>query len=216
MMNPEVAVAIANESGMEPPSGTTVTARGTATGRAERRTEREKESHVRERAMATIAPGTDATPAGHPHHANPATVTLGQHTHGVTAAAPNRPLLAPPANQWAIRPTLPYMRLTDNPDGIGPPPAAPRTAFNPYHGRPTTVNLDQGLVPARRHRRDSVCSSNAQIRIHWVYLSHLVTSLEFVMMQVHQEGVDGEMINLTAAFAITLLALPIVFFLFWG
>jgi hypothetical protein len=36
------------------------------------------------------------------------------------------------------------------------------------------------------------------------------------MMQVHQEGVDGEMIDLTAAFAITLLALPIVFFLFWG
>jgi hypothetical protein len=115
MMNPEVAVAIANESGMEPPSGATVTARGTATGRAERRTEREKESHVRERAMATIAAGIDATLAGNPHHANPATVTLGQHTHGVTAAAPNRPLLAPPANQWAIRPTLPYVRPTDNP-----------------------------------------------------------------------------------------------------
>jgi hypothetical protein len=67
-----------------------VTPRGTATGLPERRTERERENHVRERAMATIAPGADATLAGSLQHVNPATVTLGQHTHGVTAAAPNR------------------------------------------------------------------------------------------------------------------------------
>jgi hypothetical protein len=49
--------------------------------------------------------------------------------------------LAPPTPnlpQWgANRPTLLYVRPgVDNPDGIGPPPPAPRTAFNPFHGRP--------------------------------------------------------------------------------
>jgi hypothetical protein len=98
-MNPELSVTIVNESGVEPPSGVTVTARGTVTGRAARRTERERESHVRERASVPIATGIDATLAARnyrsPHHASPATMTPGHHTHRVTAAAPNRPLLAP-------------------------------------------------------------------------------------------------------------------------
>jgi hypothetical protein len=163
-MNPEFAVAIANESGVEPPSGVTITAGGTVTGQAEWRTERERERHVWERAFATIAAGTDATQAARNyrslHHANAATTTPGHHTHRVTTAAPNRPLPAPPANQWANRPTLPYVRPTDNSDGLGPPPAAPRTAFNLYHGQQTTVNLDQGFSPAR----DSVCSSKGRKR----------------------------------------------------
>ena len=150
-MHPEVVVA--DEAHEIPPPGMTMTAGGT---RAERRAERDRERHMRERALATIAAGAEATQAArvaafrNAHNANSPTATLGHHTPRATATAANRPLLAPPGHPWPNRPTLPYVRPTDNPDSIGRPPPAPRGAFNPYYARPPNVNLDRGMSPARR------------------------------------------------------------------
>ena len=111
---------------------------------------------MRERALATIAAGAEATQAArvaafrNAHNTNPVTASLSHHTARATATAANRPLLAPPVQPWANRPTLSYVRPADNPDNVGPPPPAPRTGFNAYHGRQPAVNLDRGISPARR------------------------------------------------------------------
>jgi hypothetical protein len=145
--NPEVAVA--GQTGVEPLSG--LTAGGTITGRVERRAERERERHARER--ATIAAGAEATPAvrggafRNTHNAGITATVLGHPTPRATATGANRPLLAPPAQPWENRSAL---RPIDISDTIGPPPAAPRTTFNPYQGRSVTVNIDGGHSPARR------------------------------------------------------------------
>jgi len=147
--NPEVVVA--SETGETPSTGVTMTAGGTVTARAERRAERERERHTRERALATIAAGAEATQAARvAAFRNAHNPSLSHHTARATATAANRPLLAPPVQSWANRPTSSYVRPTDNPDNIEPPPPAPRTGFNAYHGRPPTVNLDQGISPRRR------------------------------------------------------------------
>jgi MYND finger len=154
LANPEVTVA--GESGVEPPSGVMMTAGGTVTGRVERRAERERERQARERALVTIATGADTTQTARggafrsSHNPNTATTTLGHQTPRATATGANRPLLAPPVQPWANRSALPYLRSADTPDGIGPPPAAPRTVFNPYQGRSPTVNVDAGHSPGRR------------------------------------------------------------------
>jgi hypothetical protein len=142
--NPEVTVA--GESGIEPLSGVTMTTGGTVTGRVERRAERERERQARERALAAIAAGVDATQTArggafrNPHNAN-TTATVHQ-TPRATATGANRPLLAPPVQPWASRSALPHFRPIDTPDGIGSPPAASRTVFNPYQGRSPAVNVD--------------------------------------------------------------------------
>jgi hypothetical protein len=126
--NPEVAVA--GDSSEKLPSSVTVTTGGTVTGQAERRAERERGKHARERALATVAAEVEVTQAVrvaafcNAHNSNAVTTTQG-HTPRATGMAANQPLLAPPAQPWANRPTMLYARPTDTPDSIGPPPAAP-------------------------------------------------------------------------------------------
>ena len=118
------------------------------TGRVERRTEREWERQVRERALATIATGADSTQTARGgtfrnlNNVNTTATALVHQTPRATTTGANRPLLAPPVQPWANRSALPHVRPMDTPDGIGSPPAASRTAFNPYQGRSPAVNID--------------------------------------------------------------------------
>lgn len=79
--NPEVAVA--GDSSEEPPSGVTMTTGGTVTAQVERSAEPERERHVRERALATIAAGVEVTQAvrvaafRNAHNANAVTTPQG-------------------------------------------------------------------------------------------------------------------------------------------
>ena len=158
MSNPDIAVA--GDPGEDPPSSVAMTAGGTVTGRAERRAERERERHARERAVATIAAGAEVAQAVRAaafrnRDANTTTAHLA-HTSRATATGANRPLLAPPVQPWANRATTAYVRSNDTADGVGPPPAAPRTTFNPYHGRTPAVNGDRGFNPPTRRRAETM------------------------------------------------------------
>jgi len=88
-MNPEVAIA--NESGVEPPSGTTITAGGIVTAWAEWRTEWQRE---RERVLLGCKNLLKSSSC-YSHHCN-----SGHHPHMVTAAPPTRPK----QNQSAMSP----------------------------------------------------------------------------------------------------------------
>lgn len=151
--NPDIAV----DGEIPTAANLTVAAGGPVTGRAERRAERERERHSRERALAIIAAGSDVAQAAritafrntHNNVINPASpATTIPFRAGGTAA--NRPLLAPPppppptVSQWANinrppPPTLPQY-LRDDPDSIGPPPPAPGVSFNPYHRRQSPMS----------------------------------------------------------------------------
>jgi hypothetical protein len=102
----------------------TLTGGDTVTGRLERRAKRER--HVRDQAMAAIADGAEAA-----RSLRAEAVSRGgfPDVEAARAALANRPLFAPPVQQWANRSA--YARPAD---AVEPSPAtaAPRTAMSAY------------------------------------------------------------------------------------
>jgi hypothetical protein len=136
------------------------TSGGTVTGRAERR---ERERHVRDRALATIAAGAGAEAArsrGVSRGLPPPSGGLPD-VAAARAAMANRPLLAPPIQQWANRSA--YARPAA--DAVDPPPAttAPRTALRLFPSRPSAIDLDRGISPARRRAETMSAVSHMEL-----------------------------------------------------